>query len=151
LFSTPAAIAVFFGSGPRCANPELGDDFGQRRYAPGATCGNLKFTYAAALHHPLGQPTSAWHFLATRLSQPLNGVPAMLGDNFWFCVEALAEAIDDNAIASNEALDQTETALRQLNRADRDEMRRHMLLIVTELDRVEVRMKQTDGLIEAVA
>jgi hypothetical protein len=75
----------------------------------------------------------------------------MLGDNFWLCVEALAEAIDDSPIASKEALDQTEGALRQLNRVDRDEMRRNMLLIVTELDRVEIRMKETDGLMEAVA
>ena len=75
----------------------------------------------------------------------------MLGDNFWLCVEALAEVIDDNPIASKETLDQTEGALRQLNRVDRDEMRRNMLLIVTELDRVEIRMKETDGLMEAVA
>jgi hypothetical protein len=75
----------------------------------------------------------------------------MLGDNFWLCVEALAEAIDDNHIASKEALDQTEGALRQLNRVDRDEMRRNMLLIVSELDRVEVRLRETDGLIEVVA
>jgi hypothetical protein len=66
-------------------------------------------------------------------------------DHFWMRIKSLAASIDGNPIKSEEALEEMERNLMQLTKAERDEIRRSMTVIVAQLARVEVRMMQTDG------
>ena len=63
----------------------------------------------------------------------------------WELIERLASALDGSRDVSEETLDKLEAELRSIRRANRDEIRRQMILIVASLSRLEVRLIDSDG------
>jgi cold shock CspA family protein len=68
----------------------------------------------------------------------------MPGD-FWLCIAALAATIDGNPMQCEEALDRMERDLKQATNDKRNEMRDRMSVIVAQLARLELRMREAYG------
>lgn len=69
----------------------------------------------------------------------------MMRNDFVHSVAILATELDGDRDRSELHIDEVERHLMQLTKAERDEIRRHMVLIVAGLSRLEVRMIATDG------
>jgi hypothetical protein len=71
------------------------------------------------------------------------------GENAWSLIEQLATVLDGSRESSEHKLDQLQQELRATTRPDRDEIRRQMIQIVAALSRLEVRMIDADGRLQA--
>jgi hypothetical protein len=71
------------------------------------------------------------------------------GENVWPQIEQLATALDGSRESSEHKLDQLQQELRATARHVRDEIRRQMIQIVAALSRLEVRMIDADGPLQA--
>jgi hypothetical protein len=71
------------------------------------------------------------------------------GENVWPLIADLATALDGSRESSERTLDLLERELRGTPRGGRDEIRRRMIQIVAALSRLEVRMIDADGPLQA--
>ena len=69
----------------------------------------------------------------------------MTGENFWWCLMALAAELEGGRDESEEILDGLESGLRRQARHDRERMRERITLIVAQLSRLEMRLLESDG------
>jgi hypothetical protein len=68
----------------------------------------------------------------------------------WNCIEALASALEGDRLGVEQVLSELEQELNRLSKRRRDEVRRMIVVIVAGLSRLEVRMKEADGPLDAV-
>jgi hypothetical protein len=69
----------------------------------------------------------------------------MISDSFWNCLHALAAFLDGDRNASDETLRQLERQLQARRAEERDDDRRRITVVVAELSRLELRMKEHYG------
>lgn len=71
------------------------------------------------------------------------------GETVWHHVLSLSEALDGNREVSERTLERLYDELKAMPREGRDEIRRQMILIVAGLARLEVRLVESDGPLQA--
>ena len=69
----------------------------------------------------------------------------MSADSLWMCIDVLAAALDGSREASEETLTRLEREVIRRPRAERDEIRRKIIVIVAGMSRLEVRLINSDG------
>jgi hypothetical protein len=69
----------------------------------------------------------------------------MSTDSFWISVDVLAAAFEGSREAAEQAIARLEREVIARPRAERDELRRKIIVIVAGMSRLEVRLLSTDG------
>ena len=69
----------------------------------------------------------------------------MSGDSFWISVDVLAAAFDGSREVGEQMIARLEREVIARPRAERDELRRKIILIVAGMSRLEVRLLGIDG------
>jgi hypothetical protein len=67
----------------------------------------------------------------------------------WNCIDALATALEGDRESVEQAINHLELELNQMSKRRRDDIRRMLVTIVAGLSRLEVRMKEADGPLNA--
>jgi len=69
----------------------------------------------------------------------------MPADSLWMCIDVLATAFEGNREAAEQTINELERDVIRRPRAERDEIRRKIIVIVAGMSRLEVRLINSDG------
>lgn len=74
----------------------------------------------------------------------------MSPNTFWNCIDALASALEGDRQGVEQHINDLEQELNQMSKRRREKVRRMIVVIVAGLSRLELRMKEADGPLNAV-